>query len=491
VSEVVIETDSTTERWRRRLRIGLGLLILLSPLPLGGRLAWAVLGLELCALALGSLAIWIVSRSEFSVTLAGRAALVAAATVLLIGVLQLVPLPLDVGEFLSGPSATAHRDVGAVIPELAVSTTPVSLSPPDTVDAVLRWIAFVLVAFSAAVAVRTVEQLKQLAGFIVASGAFQAIYGAAEYLSGHQHIFWYPKVYYSDEASGTFINRNHFAAYLAMTLPIALASVLASPWKRRTMRWREVVLEFARRNGLMLAAGVGAAAMIWVGVIFSYSRGGLAVALAGVGFLVLATRGRWRRARALGLLLLLPTLALLWMEIRAPGERFLEQGIQAGSLGNRTVVWSATARMAHDALPLGTGLGTFAEAFPLYRPPTIRLYWDHAHNDWLESLAEGGPVTLLAVLVIAGVAVVAPLFRSSEFFGPDSVWRAGLGAAVFVAALHSTVDFPLRIPAVGLLAAVLIGLSCDGLQASEIRSDPTVTPLRRTPRGPASRSRAE
>jgi O-antigen ligase len=328
------------------------------------------------------------------------------------------------------------------------------------VDAVLRWIAYTLIGLSAAVAVRSLRHLRQLAAFVIASAVFQGIYGSAEYLSGHQHIFWYPKEYGLDEASGTFINRNHFAAYLAIALPVASAALLTSRWRGDARSLRAMLLGLTRREGFLIFASGLAIAMIWVGVLFSYSRGGLTAALAGVAFLFLASRRHRLRGRLLAMVLLVPTVLLLWLEVRAPGERFLEQGLEQGALGNRQVVWTATLRMAREALPAGTGLGTFGEAFPLYRPASVRLYWAHAHNDWLESLSEGGPVTTLAVLGLAWLAVSAPFRRRQDESQDSNLWIAGVAGAVLAVGVHSLVDFPLRIPAVAALTSTLVGIVC-------------------------------
>ena len=117
--------------------------------------------------------------------------------------------------------------------------------------------------------------MMQIAAVIVAAGAFQALYGSAEYLSGHQHIFAYAKKHYVDEASGTFINRNHFAGFLAVTLPFALALVFEGVRRLAPARSvRERLVRLTEPSGVMLGAGALAAALIWTGVVLSYSRGG-------------------------------------------------------------------------------------------------------------------------------------------------------------------------------------------------------------------------
>jgi len=43
-------------------------------------------------------------------------------------------------------------------------------------------------------------------------GAFEGFYGLLQYLTGWQQIFAYVKKYYVEDATGTYINRNHLRA---------------------------------------------------------------------------------------------------------------------------------------------------------------------------------------------------------------------------------------------------------------------------------------
>ena len=92
--------------------------------------------------------------------------------------------------------------------------------------------------------------------------AIQALYGATEYLSHHQHIFGYSKKHYLDSATGTFINRNHFAAYLAMGLPFALGPLIGG---RVSLfgggTWRERFVRLSDSSNL-LALLCGSAAVV-------------------------------------------------------------------------------------------------------------------------------------------------------------------------------------------------------------------------------------
>lgn len=440
---------------RTVLRAGLLLLLASSPLPFGAVQPWAILAIELAACAVGLLALTLLATRRAE--LPARAAWIgiAAGCVVAIGIVQLLP-------FRTTPVfASVEAAVGGA------TARPLSLSPADTVDALVRFTAYALVALAAAVAIATPRELRQLATVVAASGVFQAVYGSAEYLSGHQHIFGYAKRYYFEEASGTFINCNHFAGYLAMTLPFALG-LLVDEWRRLPRRQAATsrLLLLSEPAGVRLIAAAAAVALIFLGVILSYSRGGLIVALLGAAAFAWMSGMRRRRLGTLAALIVLPALFVSWMQVRAPGERFLSGDV--ASLGGRLPVWRATLRMVADHPWLGSGWGTFEEAFPQYYPADIASHWEHAHSDWLQVLAEGGCLGAVAV----GAGLLLAIRRDSSSF-PLQKQKDSLNAAVRASligiGLYSLADFSLRIPAIALLTAAA-GLARIGGPAASSQS---------------------
>jgi len=124
---------------------------------------------------------------------------------------------------------------------------------------------------------------------LAGAGAFQAIYGLAEYFSGHQRIFGYVKTRYTEVATGTFINRNHYAGYLEMTLPLTIALAATAISRLRGAR-EDDRGRLAFRAALVLIVALTMATAL----ICSRSRMGIAsmtVAIVGVG-LLLGGRGR-------------------------------------------------------------------------------------------------------------------------------------------------------------------------------------------------------
>jgi O-antigen ligase len=448
--------ESATDRDRALLRLGLGLLIVLAPLPFGSVRPTAMFVIEVAAGLLGALALWVVARDPATLPPRARLLLVPTGVVLLVGIVQLVPLPAAPARFLTAPTAEARAALADVLPGMAAAPAPLSLSPGDTLDALARFGAYALLGLAAAVAVRKPRELHVLALAIVGSAAFQGLYGAAEYLSGHQHIFAYTKKYFLDSATGTFINRNHFAGYLAIGLPFALVLTLAGLGRRRT-GWRARIVSLGEPGGLTTAFAALASIAIWIGVFVSYSRGGLAAALTGFLVLLVGVVGRGRRSVLL-LVLALPVLWLSWQQVRAPGERFVSESEHLRHLSGRLPTWTASAPMLRSYAVLGAGYGTYDRLFYLYRPPEKRARPRHAHNDWLQSAIEGGVLVTGAMLwILIGVIRAGPRAGDDPGDEKNRLLRGALTAAAVVVAFHALVDFSLRIPAVAVLAAVVAG----------------------------------
>ena len=456
---------------QRLLAIGVGLLVALSPLPFGAVQPEATAALVCVTAALGAL--WMVERAR-----RGRPPLPWSDPLLLAGALfalfaaaQTVALPPAALAAIS-PRAAALRaayEPGASVAPAASAWRPLSLNPFATRQAAARFIACLVAALITIELCGRKTTRRLLASALVAGGVFQAIYGLAEFFSGRQQIFGYAKKYYTDVATGTFINRNHFAGYLAMTLPmaIALAASVLDPQGTagRTSSGDRVPLgeRLARSSGRRLFAATGLlllALAMATALVCSGSRMGIAsalLALLAVGLPALV-RGRGRGFAVAVLLVAGGTLVLISQGDAADailGRFALSAQEVSGAMGRRSI-WAQAAAMAASFPLAGAGLGTFRDVFPLFRTAGAASFLDHAHNDYLELFAETG--ALGCAVAATGLLLVAlPLLKrpgARADFGPlGPAAAAGLAAIL----IHSLTDFNLAIPSNAMTCAVLAG----------------------------------
>jgi O-antigen ligase len=434
----------TAERLRTAIRAALYALVLLAPLPFGSVQPGFVLAIELAAAAIGVLSMTLLAVDAEAREALPRAPLVLCGVVLLLGAFQILPLPFTIAERFN-PTAGLVRPL---IPYLGADHPPAvawSVAPPETADALLRFGAYVWIGLGAALVFDTARARRGFAIVLVASAAFQAVYGSGEYLTGRQHIFTFAKKYYLDSATGTFINRNHFATFLAMALPFALGlAIPASSDSKGATTWRGRLLSFADAVSLRrFLAGV-AAGLIWVGLLLSHSRAGLLAAFV-AALIVLVGRRDLRAARWSVAVAGVVLIGLLSLELtQAPGERFLWVRQDLGTEGGRLTVWHDSLKLVEQRPLLGWGWGTFESAFPSVQSAGVDLTYDHAHNDWLEWLVEGGVLGL----AVGGVLLGAGL----------RVGGVVVTAALTAVAIHAAWDFSLRIPAVATVCAATMGL---------------------------------
>lgn len=298
---------------------------------------------------------------------------------------------------------------------------------------------------------------------LIASGLFQATYGSIMTLSGIEYSFLIPKENYLGVATGTFINRNHFAGYLVMTLSLGLGMMIATLSRTRSGSWRN-------RLRRLMTALLGTKALIRIsliimviGLVLSHSRMGntsFAAAMLLTGFLSLIINRRPSRSTWL----LLASLVVIDVFIVGTFfgiEKVVDRLEQTSSYREtRDEVGTYTLKIVNGHWEKGTGAGSFYTAFPEYRGQDIRLFYSHAHNDYLEFLTERGVIGFIPLLLFVLASFTAALYaqykRNSRLMHGISF---GCIMSILAMGIHATVDFNLQIPANAATFMLVLALS--------------------------------
>lgn len=370
-------------------------------------------------------------------------ALLLAAAVVSVPLIQLIPLPSSLWAQLPG------REEAALAPALAgapAGWTALSLTPDRTWATALA----LLPALGIFVACLTLEARARfnLAVLVLVGAAVSILLGALQLASG-DNTFHLDDRTADGAVSGFFVNRNHLAALILMSLPFAAA--LASPTRRgpvspRALRWG--------------CALFGLLAVIALAAI--RSRAGIVLLAPAMllGLLIILRSGEARQSlRALRLWLIGGIGAGL--AVLAFGLSPLMARFETASGAGRFDRWPLVLETAGRYQPIGSGLGSFD---PVYRSvePVAELdatYFNHAHNDFLELWLETG--WLGAAVLVFAVAWAAPRWlrswRTIDGVRGDPLARAA-GAGLVLMALHSVVDFPIRSTTILVVAALCLGL---------------------------------
>jgi O-antigen ligase len=303
---------------------------------------------------------------------------------------------------------------------------------------------------------------------LVALGVFEAFYGLTQYLTGWQKIFTYAKQFDLEEATGTYINRNHYAGFLEMVLPFSLALALYEYNKLRA-DGREVpsrLKKLVTRSALQrFVLWMSIAVVLYGALCFSRSRMGI-VAASGSLLVIFGLTAAYRHHRTAGLLLASVFFALsiglaIWI---GPGPivgRFQSVG-QEYTLGDqsRLSIWRDALGLIQHHPWVGTGFGTFPIAFTSVQTTFLGQLVNHAHNDYLEFSSDLGlPAALILFASIAFIlsrAVRAFLSTAADF---ERFVALGCVGSIVAILLHSMTDFNLYIPANALLFSAILGLA--------------------------------
>lgn len=440
---------------------GLLLVIVLLPVPLGSNRAWAWGAMEAASLLL--LALWILGHRGAMPRGArsARLPLLLLCLWLAYTVIQVLPLPASLVEIVAPASFQLHRY--AALP-LAPVFLSLSIDPGATVVEFLKGAMYLALFFLVLVLVDRRARLRTLAWTLLVVGAAEALFGLFAHFSALDILSWDPQVNDVEgvRVRGTFVNRNHFAAHLVMTLAIGLGLLLAGMHAPRSgFAWRQR-LERAIRYLLSSSAVVLTLVAISLGALFmSVSRAAtLSFSLAVSLVLIVALSAKGLRApdtRLAPAILAAVIVAISWLGAGGLGERLLDQSVFEDE---RFEQWTQSARMVTDYPVFGSGGGNYVNLFPLYRSDGLRpLLYDHVHNDYLETLVEYG---VLGFLLLGG-AVVACLWkllgayrRRHDFFMRGMLFGALAGGTALL--IHGFLDFNFHIPANAAYFWVLMGI---------------------------------
>ncbi len=343
--------------------------------------------------------------------------------------------------------------------QLLAGTT---ISRSDTLYQLLLGCGYLAFYLTALLVINSPKRLKTTLYIVVASGTFQAIYGGWMTLSGSEYLFILPKEHYLGTATGTFINRNHFAGYLVLCLSLGIGLMLAnlspSPISGMKDLARKALSALLSHKIIIRAA----LAIMVIGLVLSHSRMGNSsffIALTITAFIYLITQRFSRQAIVLFISLLVIDLFIVgaFFGVNKVVDRLSETSTSTES---RDEVNRYTYQLFKDNVIIGTGAGSFTTAFPAYRHKDITIFYDHAHNDYLEFLSERGVLGTLPLFIAVVFSLVTatktlmtrknPLMKGTAF---------GCIMSITALAIHSTVDFNLFIPANAASFILVLALS--------------------------------
>ncbi len=450
------------------LFFGLLGLIAWLPVPLGSNRLWSSALMHAASLSL--LGLWCLRFAGHAsgvtpALIKAKAALVLLTIWIAYVALQALPLPPMLLSLLS-PKAFEHYSVASSAGFFPLPS--LSLDPGSTVAMLQKFAAYVALLFLVLVLVTSRRRLKAMLIAVTLIGTAEAFYGILAYVGRGHFVLWYPGIA-GNSVSGTYVNRNHFAGLMEITIPAAIGLLIARSTPRYGRGWREGLrsaMDFVLKDTGWISFCL---LIMFTALILSTSRGGVAALVFSIGLLVaLAVIFRGGGAAESRVPLKIGVLAFVGVAWLGAGG-IVDKLEQVGFGNNRGDIREAIYAMVGDFWLTGSGAGSFRWVFPAYKTEALGSgYYEHAHNDYLELLAEQGAIGFALV----GGAIAILLFKivSAYLRRRDRLMRGALffslcGSASLLA--HGLMDFNLNIPANAALFFVLLGV---GLVAAEMKT---------------------
>src|ERR1700730_2236416 len=202
-------------------------------------------------------------------------------------------------------------------------------------------VADILLLVLAAQAFRTVEDWRSFVWFVMSFGFFVSLCGILQHLTFNGKLYWFREMHFGGIPFGPYVNRNHFAGFAELFIPLALVPLMLG--KVRRERWLIV--------GLFAVVSIGS-------VFLAASRGGI-VSLAVEVVLVVMWMGLRRmgpKQMLGGAAVLVATLVMVsWLGVKEIAQRFTSMKATEVSSSKRASMRRDTWRIFVEHPWMGTG----------------------------------------------------------------------------------------------------------------------------------------
>jgi hypothetical protein len=372
--------------------------------------------------------------------------------------------------------ATWHHPLWSTTAETLGTDTSsaISLNPFDTLSGLARLLAYAGIFWISLQYCRRTVRARQVLLAVTYGGFAYAVYDLAVQLTRSESIAIFRKVVNLEYMTSIFVDRDSFATYTGLTLVcctglllILLAHVRAHASGIKHGALRFIQLRLQRGWPLMLAWLV-----LSLALVLSHSRAAFLSTLVGLlSLFLLAGFMRGADRRLAFTLSGLCAAGLVWM-IGIGGGRSLARLLPMSlSLEEHSLVHGRTLEAIRDSGMLGTGFGTFEEAFRFYRTDDIQGDFGTSHFTYLANVLE------------LGIPVAAALFGIFAFFlalcgsgvaqrRRDAVYPCVGFAVTILVSAQALIDSSLQFPAIPATHMLIMGAACAQCWSSRRPIDP-------------------
>jgi len=375
----------------------------------------------------------------------------------LITLLQILPLPLRILYYISPYRYDALVQAHALIGR-SLSWQAVSYSSKTS----FAWWIFLLsvVLFVSVLKKHCISHrnLSFVIRLLVIIATAEALYGLIQSLVPGTGVLWVDSAY-PGCATGTYVNRNHFAGFIEMIWPLALGYALSMGIWRKGHTKSLFSSEMLNFQLLFVLAII----IMLLALLLSRSRGGIIGGTIGLltflGLVQTTNKGFPPLLRVmLGVIAFFLLIYGFTIGFTPIIERFLKIGVSDGRLD----LWQYGFAI-FKGHPLGIGLGNTPDVLAVYRVADVSpLRQVYLHNDYLQLLVETGILGFIMIVSGGLIFLWKSILRIRRLTPQQDAFRffiaIGALSGVISVMVHSFFDFNLQIPANCFYFVLLIGV---------------------------------
>jgi O-antigen ligase/tetratricopeptide (TPR) repeat protein len=397
---------------------------------------------------------------------------------------QLIPLPSGIVAVISPETHGLYETTRSF--DKPVQWMSLSINKKATIAEFLRILSYGAFYILTVQILTDRKLLKRTIAVLVVFASVLSLFAILQHILWNDKIFWLRELTMGGTPFGPYVNRNHYAGLMEMLFPLVLGLFLYYKPYVSYRSFREKIAELfnLQRTNIYILLGF-AGVLIGTSVFLTLSRSGivsLCLSMALFGFMVTVRGMSRRRGIIIMVVFLLIALSVGWFGWGPIFERFERiMDVEGNISEHRLQLWSDSGNIVRDFPATGTGFGSYINIYPKYRTIEGDAIADHAHNDYIELLCNGGVIAFLISLWF----IVTVLYKSFKIYLQRhelySVYIfLGCVAGIISILMHSTTDFNLHIGANGLYFAFLFGLAVSASN-TRLREGLNKTYLRKRP----------
>jgi len=372
-----------------------------------------------------------------------------------VALLYLIPLPDFLWEKI--PGREAYIDVSHFVEERLPTVSQfksLSIIPQLTENSVTMLLPMIAV-FVATLSLHS-KQLKKLLLFVFVMAGFQAVLGLSQYFMG-TGIPFLGVENVAKNATGTYVNRDHYAGLLELILPLSLGMMMQSiNSPSHSSRFQLGANGGSKKFSLLFILSF----LILLAVFYSRSRMGIVLTTFTVfiTFFVFSRKKSKRMSLLLGILFIFLLIAIMSLQsIVDIAFRFFMKDL---SEENRFEIYAVTLEGIKALAPFGSGPGTFANIFKAFQPHDMQFFINSAHNDYLELIFETGifGIIIIVFFFILFVRHWIKLNQISSWAHQFRYTQTAAGLGMLILLIHALVDFNFHVDANMIYFSFFAGL---------------------------------